>query len=105
MREGGGTVLFEEEVADPGERVADANAGSEPPEVQRGKRVQRRYEAERGADEVQPAARAVCVLRQVKRIELPKPAVVRRVLSHALILAFHRPNADRAPFGVENNFT
>jgi hypothetical protein len=93
MGEGGWTVLFEED------------AGSEPPEVQRGKRVQRRYETERGADKVQPAARAVRMLRQVKRIELPKPAVFRRVLSHALILARGRTNADRAPFGVENNFT
>src|SRR6185503_6015430 len=109
MGESGRTVLFEKEMADPGEGVADGEAGSEPPEVQRGQRVQRRYEAERCADEVQPAAGAVRMLRQVKRIEVPKPARVfptlRRVLSHAGILASRRTHADRATFGVENNFT
>src|SRR5215467_9936592 len=55
VAEGRRTVLLEEEVPGPGERVAGAEAGQQPPEVEGSEGVQRRAEPQRGADEVQPA--------------------------------------------------
>src|SRR4051794_13890741 len=70
MGKGGGAVLLEEVVAHPGEAVAGREAGEQPGEVERRKGVQQREQAERGADEMQAAAGAVRMLRQVERIEI-----------------------------------
>src|SRR6185503_7256508 len=70
--EGGGAVLFEEKVPGPGERIAGGEAGEEPPEVQARECVQSRGQPQRSADEVQPPAGAVGMLREVARVELPK---------------------------------
>src|SRR6185295_10055365 len=70
--EGRRAVLLEKEVPDPGERVARGEAPQEPPEIEGGEGVQRRGEAERGADEVQPPARPVRVLGEVAGIKLGK---------------------------------
>src|SRR5829696_7657006 len=91
MGEGGGTVLFEEKVAHPRERVAGREAGQQPPEVQRGEGVQYREQAEAGADEMQAPANAVSVLGQIERIELRKA-------SHAGILSMSRIPLQRVNF-------
>src|SRR5205814_5279369 len=69
VREGRGTVLLEEEVADPREEIAGDQPDEEPPGISRNRRAHDTREAEAGAGEVQPAARAIRVLREVERIE------------------------------------
>jgi hypothetical protein len=72
MGEGRRAVLLEEEMPDPGEGIACDEAGEQPPEVERGKGMQDGERAEARAGEVQPAAGAVGVLPQIKRVELGK---------------------------------
>src|SRR6476646_2660174 len=69
MGEGRRAVLLEKEVTHQGERVAHAEDGQEPPEIEGGEGVQRRGEAERGAGEVQPPAAPVRVLGEVAGIK------------------------------------
>src|SRR4051812_17805589 len=71
-------VVLEEEMADPGEAVSAQQRHGDPPHVARERERDETEEYERRADEMQPAACAVGVLREIDGIELAK----RRVLRH-----------------------
>src|SRR4051812_7199300 len=70
-------VVLEEKVSDPGKAVADHQSERYEPQMQRQQPEQDGERAQARADEVQPAAGPVRVLRQVVRIELVEVVVSR----------------------------
>ena len=72
--EGGGAVVFEEEMADPCECVALQQSIEDEHGVAGDYGHDNQHKADAGADEVQTAASAIAVLAQVKRVKLGKAA-------------------------------
>lgn len=72
--EGGGAVVFEEEMADPCEGVALQQSIEDEHGVAGDYGHDNQHKADAGADEVQTAASAIAVLAQVKRVKLGKAA-------------------------------
>ena len=72
--EGGGAVVFEEEMADPCEGVALQQSIEDEHGVAGDYGHDNQHKADAGADEVQTAASAIAVLARVKRVKLGKAA-------------------------------
>src|SRR5271165_1497972 len=70
MAKGGGRVLFQQEVADPGEAVAQRDPQQRKPGMMRRESHNRDDETQRGSDGVHPAISCVAVLFQIKSEEL-----------------------------------
>src|SRR5690606_12387456 len=70
VAEGGGPVLLEEEVADPGAGIAAAERGQEPPGIARGQGHAGEHQRPAAAREVQAPRGAVGMFLQVEGVEL-----------------------------------
>src|ERR1044072_6360471 len=74
MREGRGTVVLEKEVTCPCEAVASERHAEQPQRLTGDCRHEQRRDHQHRADEVQPAAHRMTMLRQVEGIEVREAA-------------------------------
>src|SRR2546422_11779912 len=81
--EGGGPVALDEEVADPGEAIAEDRHQRQEPPARRDDGVDQGEQDQQRAGEVEAARAAAAVLGQIERIEVPEGAVHPRLLTVA----------------------